>query len=65
MNKAKTKIVDTKNRIVIARVQWYWGLGEMDEGSQEYKIPVIISMSQRCNGDYCMGTINNNNVKHS
>ena len=38
--KNKAKLIDTENRLEVARGNG-WGVGEMDEGSQWYKVPVI------------------------
>ena len=38
--KNKAKLTDTENRLEVARGNG-WGVGEMGEGSQWYKVPVI------------------------
>ena len=38
--KNKAKLIDTENRLEVARGNG-WGVGEMGEGSQWYKVPVI------------------------
>lgn len=36
----KTKLLDTENRSVVATREGSWGVGEMGEGAQDYKLPV-------------------------